>query len=199
MKFYGVGANSRKFDFPATEFLNGKWVNTKPYGIWNGMLKRCYKNGGMKNYEDVFVSEAWLDYQDFALWYDQQPYYRKSIGWHLDKDIINKEARVYSPETCSLIPIELNLVVRTMYEREENQGVSWHKRDLAYRAYLKAADGKVLQKCGFKTEQEAFSWYKVRREEQLKLFAEKYKDVVDVTVYKSLLLFTVQDKLGERL
>lgn len=196
MKFYGVGANSRKFDFPATHLVDGKWTNAKAYTIWSSMLKRCYEDGGYEQYKDVYVSEEWLDYQDFAMWYSLQPEFRKMKGWQLDKDILNRASRVYSPENCKLVPIEVNLAVRVMAERSERQGVSWHKRDEAYRAYLKTVDGINLQKCGFQTESEAFSWYKINKEEQLKLLAEKYRGLVDDCVYEALLLMEVKEIRG---
>lgn len=44
---------------------------TKEYSIWSGMLKRCYyQNENSILYSNCTVSEDWLNFQNFAIWYE---------------------------------------------------------------------------------------------------------------------------------
>ena len=97
--YFGVG----KFK----GYLNGK--QTEEYVAWSGMLLRCY-NVKFKNkhptYEGVTVCEDWHNFQNFAYWYTREDEYGR--GYHLDKDILMKGNKQYSPDTCCLVPQEIN-------------------------------------------------------------------------------------------
>ena len=79
----------------------------KIYDIWYGMLSRCYnpKSSSYKNYSNVEVCEEWLCFSNFNNWYK-----RYGVeGWDIDKDLFSTENKIYSPQTCCLLPNELNL------------------------------------------------------------------------------------------
>lgn len=189
MAFYGVGKNTGKFGYGTSEKIGDKWLSLPAYCIWSSMMSRCYKDGGYENYKNVFISVDWLDYQDFAHWYYTQPTHRLNKGWQVDKDLlqIGKEVKFYGPSTCCMLPIELNMIIRDMADRESPRGVSWHKKDKSYRAYLKTCDGGVAQKGGFKDVGSAYLWYKSKRDVELKLFADKYKDKIEFRAYEALI------------
>lgn len=82
------------------------------YNIWQNMLERCYSvnsdgyvNYGLKGY---IVCEEWHNFQNFAEWFEP----RAKAGYELDKDIICNikqiKDKIYSPETCILLPSFLN-------------------------------------------------------------------------------------------
>jgi hypothetical protein len=190
MAFYGAGFNSGKFGYAATEKVGGKWVNIKRYTVWSSMIKRCY-NEEFAVYDDVTVHPCWHDYQDFAKWWEGQPEHQKKENWQLDKDIIDRDARVYSPSTCRLVPTQINLLIKKMADRGCVQGVNYHKRDKAFRAFVVDASGKHLEKNGFKTELDAFLWHKKEKEIIVKELAEKYKAVIDLDVYNTLINYKV--------
>lgn len=193
MQFYGVGLNSGKFGYVSSEKIDGKWSSVRPYVLWASMLKRCY--AGHKNYLDVTVSNEWLDYQDFADWYYKQPVHKRSKGWQLDKDILIPNNRTYSPQTCRFVPTCINIMARKMEPREFVQGVNWHKKDKSFRAFLCDENGKHVEKGGFKDEYSAFLWYKNKKEDSMRMVAQKYKDVLDHDVYLSLCNYEiVEDK-----
>lgn len=190
MAFYNVGYNSGKYGYAATEKVAGQWVNIKRYTVWSSMIKRCY-NGELLVYQDVTVDSTWHDYQDFAKWWEAQPLHRQQDNWQLDKDIVNPNARVYSPENCRLVPTQINTLIKKMADKDCVQGVNYHKRDKAYRAYVADVNGKRVEKNGFKTELEAFIWHKKEKEIVVKQLAEKYKSLIDFDVYEALINYKV--------
>jgi len=85
--------------------------NKKIYDTWSLMIRRCYDEKMREKfptYKDVTVCEHWYNFQSFAEWFDKN--YNSEImqGWHLDKDIICSDCRMYSPETCCFVPREVN-------------------------------------------------------------------------------------------
>lgn len=93
--------------------INGK--PTKEYKIWNAMLQRCYDEK-LKNkfitYSDCKAIEDWLYYPNFYEWLISQENYHKwkNGDWNLDKDILVKRNKIYSPETCCLVPHNVNVL-----------------------------------------------------------------------------------------
>ena len=84
---------------------------TEEYIKWSSMLTRCYskKLKQRENYIGCTVCEEWLNFQNFAEWYDNHKYYIPNIeSLDLDKDIKFKGNKIYSPNTCILIPKRLN-------------------------------------------------------------------------------------------
>lgn len=73
---------------------------------WRSMLDRCYSNNHT-TYKDCIVSSEWHNYQNFAKWWEENHNPNIMKSWHLDKDIINN-TRIYSPETCCFVPIQIN-------------------------------------------------------------------------------------------
>lgn len=80
---------------------------TKAYDSWIGMLRRCYSNKSLAKrptYKDVTVCEEWHNFQNFAEWFEVN--YKD--GLHLDKDLLSKHEKIYSPETCCFLTISEN-------------------------------------------------------------------------------------------
>lgn len=91
--------------------------NTTLYRYWMSMLKRCYDQNHLKQYStysDCEVCEEWLKISNFKKWFDKN-YVQ---GWQIDKDILVKGNRVYSPETCCFVPQEINNVFNSRVKEE---------------------------------------------------------------------------------
>jgi len=91
--------------------VSGK--RTKYYEVWRGIIRRCYDEScsRYKNYggKGVKVCEDWLDFQNFAEWYNLCEDYLPNIKgerFFVDKDILG--GNVYSPENCLTVPYYLN-------------------------------------------------------------------------------------------
>lgn len=104
---FGVGILGNVY--PCCE--NGKF--TKEYNAWRAMLQRCY-DGNLKKkfitYKDCRTIEEWLYYPNFYKWISSQENYFKwkDENWNLDKDILVKGNKLYSSETCCLVPHNVN-------------------------------------------------------------------------------------------
>lgn len=71
------------------------------------------KNIEIKNpsYQNVTCCNEWLLYENFYEWLHSQGNFDKWLsgnGWDIDKDILVKGNKVYSSETCCLVPQNIN-------------------------------------------------------------------------------------------
>lgn len=105
---FGVGMIGEKYPVK-----NGK-KNTKEYYTWYHMLKRCYDEDCKKKYptyENVTCCDEWLLYENFYEWLHSQENFDKWIQTDrsaIDKDILVKGNKIYSSETCCLVPQNVN-------------------------------------------------------------------------------------------
>lgn len=107
------------------------------YETWSRMINRCYNNSYRDrdiSYLNCTVDERWHLFKNFKNWMKSQKNYEQ---WKLldkkgiDKDIIIKGNKVYSPENCCLVPEYVNNLF-TKHDKKRGQyyiGVSYHKRD----------------------------------------------------------------------
>ena len=171
-------------------------VQTSQYKEWRGMLTRCYSNEYHKSYPTYIntqVCEEWLNFQNFAKWYEDNYYEVDNQTMHLDKDIITKGNKLYCPDKCVFVPHELNLLF-TKNDSKRGQcliGVyydkSRHKFKSACRRY-----GKKVGLGSFDSEEEAFYAYKEFKEETIRLMAEEYKDKIPMKLYNGLMSYKVE-------
>ena len=171
-----------------------KKSNVTAYNLWHDMMKRAYsKNIHAKNsaYRDVEVCDEWLNYQNFESWCEGQKFFTakdmKGKNYHLDKDIINKGNKVYSPKSCCFIPQEVNnlLVLKKTVRGKYPLGVCYNKRKSCFVAYIDASGRKHL---GYHNNpDEAFQAYKVAKEDYIKEVAEKWKGKISDKVYDALM------------
>lgn len=103
----GVGMLGSKY--PSK--INNK--ETKEYNLWKSMLYRCFdKNTKDRSptYESATCCDEWLLYENFYEWLHKQENFDKwgDNRWNIDKDILVKGNKIYSPETCFLVPCNVN-------------------------------------------------------------------------------------------
>ena len=100
-------------------------VNTKEYTTWCHMFTRCYStkyHDKNPTYVDCEVCDEWLNFQTFAEWYCNTGYY--DTDYHLDKDLLDYGNRIYSPTTCCVIPLVINIAIQNKkYNRTLPTGV----------------------------------------------------------------------------
>lgn len=174
--FIGVGSYSRSVKRKAT----------KPYNLWISFIHRAYDPKIQKiypTYKDVTVCDEWHNYQNFAQWFKNN----YIEGWHLDKDIICGECKIYSPETCAFVPREINNLL--------NKSKA-HRGD--YPIGVTTDGNKIVAKHGgktlgrFPTVDLAFQAYKTAKEEYIKDVADKWKNLIDSRVYNTLIMYEVK-------
>lgn len=165
--------------------IHGK--ETDLFGIWRSMRKRC---GKRINYMDCVVCKEWMyDYQSFAEW--ATPKYIE--GWELDKDILFKGNKIYSPLTCCFVPQHINSIFT---KNEKNRGlypigVYYAKKDKLYQARVSEYGHWVYLGC-YKDPINAFNAYKIEKERYIKEVANKYKDKLEPRVYDALMKYKVE-------
>ena len=148
------------------------------YSKWVGMLERCYnpiQHAKTPSYKDCYVSEDWIYYSNFKRWFDEN----YTEGDELDKDIISRNNKLYSAETCLLVPSFINLLfVSTGKTRGKFPiGTYYHKRDDIFCAKIsKNRNGvnKRIEIGRYKTPTQAFLAYKREKESYIKEIAEEY-------------------------
>ena len=88
---------------------NGK--PTKAYIAWKHMMKRCYDlkfQEKYPTYKGCTVCQEWWNFQVFAEWYYSHYYEIENERMALDKDILCKGNKLYSPDTCVFVPQFIN-------------------------------------------------------------------------------------------
>ncbi len=179
------------------KFIGGSYSKENIiYDYWDGILRRCYSERIKKlrnSYSDCLVDEYWHNLQNFGEWFEKNynPKYMKS--WCLDKDILVKGNRIYSPETCCFVPNEINVIFTNGYIRrgEYPKGVSYKPKINKYIAQYQK-DGVVTHIGTFKTVDEAFQAYKEVKEKYIKEKADKWKDQIDPRVYEAMYNYQVE-------
>jgi hypothetical protein len=181
--YIGVGDN--------ITHIKGKKV--KAYAKWIGMLERCYSEKyHVKNpiYKECCVSDEWKNFQIFADWFYKN--YDSDImkDWQLDKDILVKGNKIYSPETCCFVPREINMLFVSQNKQRGDCPIGVSKRGNSYRVYCRT-NGKNKLIGSFKTSEEAYKAYKIKKEEYIKEIADKWKDLIHPKVYQALYNYKV--------
>lgn len=158
------------------------------YVRWRNMLQRCY-NPKIQNknpsYKGVIVCDEWLNFQNFAKWYEEN----YINGFHLDKDIICPDCKVYSPETCAFVPREINNLFTKSNKARGKYPIGVCRNGNNYAAVL----GNPCIYIGtFKTPEEAFQAYKIAKESHIRELASKWKDQIDPRVYEAMMNYEVK-------
>lgn len=160
---------------------------------WLSLMKRCYDESSLEPaYYDANVITHWHNSSTFQEWAVVQPGFNMK-GWELDKDLLVKGNKIYSPETCVFLPKNVNaaLTKRQNYRGDYPIGVQPSKSGNRFEAWC--GDGSRSRYLGvFGTVLEAFLCYKAKKEEMLKSLADKYRDDLDPRAYQALYNYEVE-------
>ena len=166
---YGVGYLG---DFrPPTKF------KSRAYSVWKGMIKRCYEDScrGFRFYGKVgvTVSSLWHNFSEFHDWYCENYPKQYEGALELDKDLLSSGVKVYSPETCCVIPSKLNKLVNTKKSRDNGlpAGVTKDKRRGTYYARVKDLGGRPIY-LGSGVEKDIPSLSKKVKQKKMEIFRE---------------------------
>lgn len=187
--FYGIGRNSKR-KYAAT--VNNK--ATTAYNIWHSMFKRCYCPKFQEKYPTYIgcsVDERFHDFQDFADCYYKHPY--SKLGYQLDKDLLIPNNKTYSPETCCLVPSELNniLLDRAASRGKFPQGVSFSKVQMMFASKLRI-NGKTKNLGFFNCPKNAYQAYKAAKERHVKNKALEWANRIEWSVFVALMNWELQ-------
>ena len=174
---------------------NGKSLGS--YMCWANMIRRCYDKKEWDRhptYKNCEVCEEWHDYSNFKKWYNENFYQIKGQRMELDKDILIKGNKIYSPSFCCFVPQEINtLFIKSNSIRGQYPiGVHYSKSNNKYIAQLKDGNSNNIILGKFDTPTEAFYEYKKAKELYIKKIADKYKDEIPKKLYDAIYKYEVE-------
>lgn len=161
-------------------------------GAWVGMIERCYDNKyhiKKPTYKGCTVCDEWLNFQNFAKWYTEHEYYGIS-GYQLDKDILITGNKKYSPETCELVPSQINSL---LLDSKKSRG-DYPIGVTLYRGRYKSTisiDGKRVHLGLYDTIKEASDVYHKSKMYNIKRVSLLYKDKIPKRIFYKLIEMTI--------
>lgn len=177
---YGVGISD----------YNGS-LKDKAYIAWMNMLKRCYDESvrhKFPTYKNCTVCKEWLSFSVFREWF----YENYIEGYSLDKDILVKGNKLYSPSTCCFVPKEINAMLTKgdAIRGKLPLGVEQIGRKFLSRITI---NKKNVSLGLYDTPEEAFHIYKKEKENHIFKVAKEYfeKGLICEEVYKALINYKI--------
>ena len=175
---------------------NEKYVNEISFKTWNWLLQRCYGESALKRrptYKECFVCDEWLEYYNFKIWFEENYYTIENEIMEIDKDILFKNNKIYSPETCIFLPHCINSIFcKSDAKRGEYPiGVSYHKKIGKFQSYC-TINNKRVYLGYYNTAEDAFMEYKLFKEKYIKEIADQYKKYIPKKLYKALYDYNVE-------
>jgi len=185
--YFGIGKYKAK--------INSK--DTPEYKTWLAMMGRCYNlHTHSKNptYIDCTVCEEWHNFQNFAKWYEDNYYEIEGELMCLDKDILIKGNRIYSPDNCVFVPKNINLLFTksNIVRGDYPIGVDFVKTSNKYRARCLDGFGKSIYLGLYLNPFDAFIAYKKHKEKTIKSIAKLYEDKIPKKLYFALYNYIVE-------
>lgn len=185
---HGVGYNDK------TRIATINRDQIREYSTWKGMIKRCYCDKYKKlfpTYDDCFVSENFKSYSYFYDWYQQQSG-ASNKKWQLDKDLLIKNNKIYSEDTCVFLPEDINTVIRLRTHNKGDFPIGVSVNPWSGRLFARIKKGRKTYHIGtYDDPNSAFLAYKREKELYIKELANAYVDELDERAYEMLMKFEV--------
>ena len=174
---------------------NGSTKVSKCYKTFSHMIERCYNMDSydkQHTYANCTVVEEWHNFQNFADWYDKNFYQIPNKLMCLDKDILVKGNKIYSPETCCFVPKSIN----NLFTKDDARrgdfaiGVTEGKHVNKYKAQYNV-NGEITYLGSHFTPEEAFLTYKTNKEKLIKDIADEHNDRIPLKLYDAMYRYEV--------
>lgn len=160
---------------------------------WRSMIYRCYSKKHLykyPTYSGCSVCDEWLIFSNFEKWVlSAESGYRE--GYHLDKDILVKGNKIYSPETCCFVPREINCMFTNSASLRGDLPLGVRKLKQGFFARF-SNSGCELLLGPFNTAEEAFQKFKIAKERHIKAIADEWKENVSPRVYDAMMNYQVE-------
>lgn len=170
--------------------------NPLAYKYWENMIRRCYYENSLNKHETYIgcnILEEWLCFDIFLEWFEDNYYNCNNERMDLDKDILFKGNKIYSPQTCVFVPHRINTL---FVKKDKNRGnlpigVFWDEDRHKYKATWREKDSKSRSK-RFIYLIDAFNCYKTNKERVIKQVADEYKDKIPQKLYDAMYKYEVE-------
>ena len=160
----GWGINDA--DYLVKPYVRGKQIRCNYYTTWGDMIRRCYSekyHTTHPTYIGCSICEEWKYFSNFKSWMEQQDWEEKE----LDKDLLIKDNKIYSSETCVFISRKLNsfLIDRGNCRGDYPLGVHWDKNANKFMVQCRDGNGNKKYLGVFTCHNEAHeAWRKCKHE-----------------------------------
>lgn len=174
---------------------DSNYHKTPEYQTWVNMLMRVYYTPYQEKqptYIGCTICDEWLCFQTFADWYSENYYEVDGERMQLDKDILFKGNKIYSPETCIFVPQRINsLFTKCNASRGDLPvGVSSNKDN---KFVATSGLGTKVKHIGlYNTSEDAFMAYKEFKEQLIKDIADNLKDEIPKKLYDAMHNYIVE-------
>lgn len=156
------------------------------YLVWVTILRRCYCEDSKDKYPAYYgrctVCDEWLNYQNFASWYEDNQY-DVDGRLHIDKDILTPGNMVYAPEFCLLVPQRINM--QFMRCKQSKSGLPRGVRKTK-RGYIAVYNARQLGT--FETAEQAIKAHREAWAESIRIVADSYYNIVPLKVYNAVMI-----------
>lgn len=180
----GVGLNDADYKTQEFHVVEGvkrlKWI-CPFYLTWRSMLARAHSEhykSRHKSYLGVSVCDEWLTFSNFKSWMEKQDWEGKA----LDKDLLVRGNKKYSPDTCIFLTSRINSFICESHSKRGKfkLGVSQDNRTKRFIARSRSGSGSSQEHIGsFLTEEEAHAaWLSRKRELAMELAEAEENHVV---------------------
>lgn len=165
------------------------------YAKCRAMLQRCINpmaDKSTESYVECEVCNEWMNFQNFAKWYYENEYPCNNEPLCVDKDILIHGNKIYSPDTCILVPQRINLLFIKELKRRGDLpiGVQKHTNG-GYTSLLSTYEGKKYLGYFYDTNL-AFATYKKAKEKYIKEVADSYKNIIPQKVYEAIINYRIE-------
>lgn len=192
---YGVGITGNKYPLSINCEL------TREYVLWHSMLCRCFDKRfkiAQPAYDEVDCCKEWLLFDNFYEWLHNQDNFDKWFSekwWALDKDIIVKNNKIYSPEMCCLVPQNVNCLFLKRKAERGSLPIGVKQSGKLFEATCNNPFTRKNERLGrYKTPELAFESYKIYKEMQIKQVAQEEYNKGNITkkCYDAMINYEVE-------
>jgi hypothetical protein len=161
----------------------------------NKSIGKCYDYSSM--------CQLWLDYpKEFVKWYLEHYYEVEDESMAVDKDLFGNGSKVYSPETCCILPQGLNTMLANCKKHyfDDNTedkmlpiGIRYSSKNNKYYGRIQFfRTEKQIKLSEWDTKEEAFAEYKIMKQADILLVTARYKESIPNYIYNELLKVEVK-------
>lgn len=177
-------------------------ASSHAYKVYDGIKTRCKDTENddhiRKCYDKVTMCQEWLDNpKSFVKWYLDHYYTVDDEEMDCDKDLLSGDSKIYSPETCCILPKSLNAILANCKKHyregtnEENTlpfGVIYNGKKKKYYSDIQfTGTEKNIKLSEWDTAEEAFKEYKMMKQADILMVAAQYKNKIPDYIYHKLL------------
>lgn len=181
-KVRGVGINDAPY---LTSYKLNEIIYTCPYFIrWKTMMDRCYSKTWLKNHPTYIgssVAPEWHSFMAFKAWMQTQDW----EGKQLDKDLLSRDSKIYSPQTCLFVSPAINSLFNDRANSTNQLPTGIYFRNGKYEVGVSYGGSKRSWVGAYKSVPEAIDAYLAAKAIAVQNALQKEKDPTVVKAVKN--------------